>query len=380
MKIYVVQPDDTVDLISQKEGANLASMIEINQLTPPYRLAVGQALLLTEDADQNTYPPSPMETRDIFRSGYAYPYISSQVLEETLSYLSELAVFSYGFTASGDLIPPSLDDEWMIAGAQRFGVTPTLTLTPLGADGHFNNNLVTSLVHSITIQRRLVTGLAAVMLEKGYQAVNIDFEYVLLEDRDAFTTFVSYATYALNILGYQVSVALAPKYSDDQQGLLYEGMDYGGLGAAANWVVLMTYEWGYTYGPPMAVAPINQVRRVVEYALSKIPAYKICLGVPNYGYDWPLPYTQGATKASTLGNIEAVQTAVFYGVPILFDETAKSPWFRYWQYGIQHEVWFEDVRSWQEKFKLVLEYGLKGAAVWQIMKLFRAGWVLLDSM
>jgi len=48
--------------------------------------------------------------------------------------------------------------------------------------------------------------------------------------------------------------------------------------------------------------------------------------------------------------------------------------------GVEHEVWFEDVRSWQEKFKLVREFGLRGIAVWQIMKLFRAGWVLLDSM
>lgn len=191
---------------------------------------------------------------------------------------------------------------------------------------------------------------------------------------------MAYATNVLNTLGYQVSVALAPKYSDNQPGVLYEGMDYGGLGAAANWVVLMTYEWGYTYGPPMAVAPINQVRRVVEYALTKIPSEKICLGVPNYGYDWPLPYERGVTAAQTLGNIEAVQIAVFYGVPILFDETAKSPYFRYWQYGVEHEVWFEDVRSWKEKFRLVEEYGLRGITVWQLMKLFRAGWVLLDSM
>lgn len=130
----------------------------------------------------------------------------------------------------------------------------------------------------------------------------------------------------------------------------------------------------------MAVAPLPNVEAVLRYALSVIPSEKIYLGIPNYGYDWPLPYVRGATKATTLGNVEAVQTAVFYGVPIQFDETAKSPWFTYWQYGVQHEVWFEDVRSWQEKFKLVREYELKGIAVWQIMKLFRAGWVLLDSM
>ncbi len=129
----------------------------------------------------------------------------------------------------------------------------------------------------------------------------------------------------------------------------------------------------------MAVAPVNQVRRVVEYALTRIPEEKISLGVPNYGYDWPLPYVRGTTRARTLGNVEAVQLAIFYGVPIQFDETAQSPFFRYWQYGVEHEVWFEDVRSWQAKFRLVEEYGLRGIGVWQIMQLFRAGWELLDG-
>lgn len=376
MKIYVVQPNDTVDSISRQQNAGLASLIEVNQLTPPYRLAVGQALLLTGNDSPDILPPD--RPGAVLRSGYAYPFISAQVLSETLNHLTELAVFSYGFTDSGGLIPPALDDQWMTANAVSRGVLPTLTLTPLDSDGRFNNTLVSSLIRSPSAQRRLITGLASVMLEKGYQAVNIDFEYILGEDRDAYTAFVAYTTYALNILGYQVSVALAPKYSDDQQGLLYEGMDYAGLGAAANWVVLMTYEWGYTYGPPMAVAPLNQVRRVVEYALTKIPAGRISLGIPNYGYDWPLPYTRGTTKARTLSNLEAVQTAVFYGVPILFDETAKSPYFRYWHYGVQHEVWFEDVRSWLEKFRLVREYKLKGFTVWQIMNLFRSGWVLSD--
>lgn len=248
MEIYVVQPDDTIDKIAKEQRTDLNSIIEINQLVSPYRLAVGQALLLPAGSLSGTGAIYPTAKREIFRSGYAYPFISPQVLEETLLYLSEMAVFSYGFTTTGDLIPPTMDDKWMVEKSEKNNVMPTLTLTPLGADGRFNSYLVSALVRQRTVQRRLVTSLAAELLEKGFQAVNIDFEYVQKEDRDAFTAFVAYATNVLNTLGYQVSVALAPKYSDNQPGVLYEGMDYGGLGAAANWVVLMTYEWGYTYG------------------------------------------------------------------------------------------------------------------------------------
>ena len=71
----------------------------------------------------------------------------------------------------------------------------------------------------------------------------------------------------------------------------------GAIGGIADSVLLMTYEWGYTYGPPMAVAPINHVRRVAEYGASVIDPEKIQMGIPNYGYDWPLPFVQGQTRA-----------------------------------------------------------------------------------
>lgn len=136
----------------------------------------------------------------------------------------------------------------------------------------------------------------------------------------------------------------------------------------------------YTYGPPMAVAPINMVRRVVEYALTEIPVYKISMGIPNYGYDWPLPYERGVTRAETISNLEAVQIAIDNGAEIQFDEESMSPYFRYWKFGIQHEVWFEDARSYKAKFDLIKEYGLTGAGYWQLMQFFRANWLILSQM
>lgn len=127
----------------------------------------------------------------------------------------------------------------------------------------------------------------------------------------------------------------------------------------------------------MAVAPLNMVRRVVEYAVTEIPPQKIKLGIPNYGYDWPLPYERGVTRARTIGNIEAVQIAIEHGVDIQFDDVAQSPFFRYTEEGIEHEVWFEDARSIRAKFGLIQEFGLVGAGYWQLMQLFRANWLLM---
>lgn len=372
MEIYVVNPGDTVDSIAAENGVPVDTILYNNQLEYPYELAVGQALLLSKGEGEQG-------GKTVEVNGYAYPFIQRDVLDQTLPYLSDLSVFSYGFTTEGDLIFPTLDDTFMIEAALAMGVSPVLTLTPIGPDGRFSNYLITSMVNNLDAWENLIGQLVETVQEKGFRGVDIDFEYILAEDAEAFAEFVGNVRLAINEIGYPVSVALAPKTSDDQPGLLYAGKNYALLGEAADKVLLMTYEWGYTYGPPMAVAPINKVREVVEYALTRIPAYKVNLGIPNYGYDWPLPFEQGVTAAKTIGNIEAVRIAIENDAQIQFDTTAMSPYFRYVKDGVEHEVWFEDVRSMEAKFNLVREFDLRGMGYWQIMKLFRANWLLLSD-
>lgn len=363
---------DTIDTIAQTFGILPEKLAEDNQIPYPYALAVGQALLILYDVEvAGTYP--------LVANGYAYPFIDELILEETLPFLTKISVFSYGFTVEGDLVFPQIEDTRILNGAAQFGVAPILTLTPLDETGRFNNNYISILVNNGEISDRLLSQLLVVMESKGYAGLDIDFEYILPQDRVPFAEFVEKTRIFMNDYGYSVSVALAPKVSADQPGLLYEGKDYALLGEAANSVLLMTYEWGYTYGPPMAVAPLPNVRRVVEYAITEIPVEKIDLGIPNYGYDWPLPFEKGVTAARSIGNREAVDIAVAYGAEIQYDEVAQSPYFYYTdEYGIEHEVWFEDVRSMLAKFNLIKEYNLRGCGYWQLMRLFRANWLLLN--
>lgn len=370
MEIYIVQPGDSVYRIAQEKGISQESVIYNNQLAYPYNLVVGQALLLSVGT-------SDTQKRLVEIGGYAYPYINKNVLTQTLPYLSKLFIFSYGFTEQGEIVPPKSDDTFMIEAALSYQVAPILTVAPFGLDGRFNNYLISQVANNEQVQNRFIAGIIEIVQQKGFQGVDIDFEYIRSEDRIAFAQFVANVREAVNAIGYPVSVALAPKTSDDQEGLLYAGKDYRLLGEAADEVLLMTYEWGYTYGPAMAVAPINQVRRVVEYALSRIPAGKINLGIPNYGYDWTLPFVQGESKARAIGNVQAAGIAYENKVPIQYSEQAKAPYFNYVREDREHEVWFEDVRSMRAKFDLVKEYGLKGMDYWQIMRLFRANWLLL---
>lgn len=373
MEIYIVRPGDDLNSIAGRAGLPKGAIIYDNQLVPPYDLVVGQALLLTDETNTEA-------RRKIDAGGYVYPYVDEKILEDTLPHLSKLGIFSYGFTKSGDLVPPKGDDTWIIESAGQHRTLPILTLTPLGSDGRFDDTLITAVISSQVAIQRLIDQLIQTMTFKGYRGLNIDFEYIAASDRENYTHFVREVTIQLNALDYMVSVALAPVTSDEQRSVLVSGIDYQAIGEVANYVYLMTYEWGYAYGPNMAVAPYDKVREVLDYAVTKISPEKISLGIPNYGYDWPLPFVQGETRAISLGTTEAIQIASAHNATIQFDFVSVSPFFRYTKDGTEHEVWFEDVRSLQAKYALVEEYGLRGCFFWQNMRLYRAGLLLLSDM
>ena len=373
MAIYVVSAGDNVDGIAAEFGITAAEIIYANQLIYPYRLAVGQALWLPFAQD------SPALGRGIYSNGYAYPFIDKAVLADSLPYLSSLSIFSYGFTAGGYLLVPNLPDEPLIAAALAQGTRPILTLTPFGEDGNFNNNLITQMLADPAARERLNQQLVQIMQQKGYWGIDVDFEYIFASDRDTFTAWVGELSELMRANGFTISVALAPKTYAGQPGLLYEGQDYAALGALVDYVLLMTYEWGYTYSAPQPIAPLDWVRRVVEYAVTEIPPEKIDLGIANYAYDWTLPYVKGESKAESMGLAQAMQRVIDMGAQIFFDEQAYSPYYNYTLNGVQHEVWFEDVRSLSGKLALVNEFGLHGGGWWQIMRLFRAGWLTLAA-
>lgn len=320
-----------------------------------------------------------LQNETILVNGYAYPSIAPETLDAWLPSLTFLSAFSYGFTEDGQLI--DLQDENLRLPAQEAGVQSLLVLTPLDKQGAFNNQLVKTLLENTQAQEQLIDNLLLMVREKGFFGVDFDFEFVYGENRDAYTDLVRRTRERLNEAGYLVTVALAPKTSADQPGLLYQGHDYGGMGQAANFSLLMTYEWGYTYGPPRAVAPLDQVRLVIEYGLTEIPADQILMGIPNYGYDWRLPFVKGESRAEKISSDEAVARAERYGAEIQFDEIAQSPYFYYTdENGSSHAVWFEDARSLQAKLGLVSEYGLAGISYWNIMDYFAAGADVLREM
>ena len=155
----------------------------------------------------------------------------------------------------------------------------------------------------------------------------MDFEYLPPEDKEKYVDFLKRLASKAHPEGLTISAALAPKTSANQPGKWYQGHDYKAIGEVVDFVVIMTYEWGYSGGPPMAVSPINPVRQVLEYAVTDIPATKIMMGQNLYGYDWKLPYKVGNPFAAAVSPQAAIELAKQNNAAISYDEVAQAPLF-----------------------------------------------------
>ncbi len=405
MVIHIVSPGETLYSIADVYGTDPSILAFDNDIGDPLRLPVGQPIAVVEPIITHTvlageslesiaslYGTTVNDlyknnlflngksdifigqrlyieiTREVLGSyatgGYAYPFISETLLRRALPLMGALMPFTYGFNPDGTLVYP--EDEEMLRISRDYPTERVMHLSTLTGEDNFSVELAETLFASVELQSKLLDEIIMNMQSKGYTSLDVDFEFLGRENAVKYADFVAYCRERLREYGFGVMTALAPKTSDDQPGVLYEGHDYALLAEAADAVLLMTYEWGYTYGPPMAVSPIKPVRDVVDYALTRIPSEKILLGISNYAYDFTLPYIQGVSRATSVSTKRAFSLAAEYGSEIMFDNTAVAPYFDYVSGEEQHRVWFEDVRSISARLRLMSEKNLRGALWWNL--------------
>ncbi|WP_059170288.1 LysM peptidoglycan-binding domain-containing protein [Bacillus sp. FJAT-27445] len=411
---YVVQPGDTLYAIASRYGVSVQESASFNNIANPSLIFVGQLLQIPYfthtvksgetvwsiasrygvTANQiaranNIANPSliytgqsiriPAPVKPVKEVNAYITRMDEQGRQQVLkrgNLLTYLAPFSYSVSENGSL--SSLQDTLVLQGAKATNTSPLLTITNT-VGGSFNSDHAAAILRNPAVQDTLLTNILTQIRTKGYTGLNIDFEYVFPQDRENYNAFLRKAVSRLGPAGYTVSTALAPKVSGTQKGVLYEAHDYPAHGEIVDFVVLMTYEWGWSGGRPWAIAPITEVRKVLDYAVTAIPRGKILMGIPLYGRDWKIPWVQGTT-ARTVNLKSAVNLAARYGAAIQYNETYQSPFFRYTdESGQQHEVWYEDARSLQAKYDTVKQYGIRGVSYWVLGPPLPQNWPVLQT-
>jgi spore germination protein len=370
-QFYWVQAGDSLWSIGQKFNIDYQELARINGINPNQPLSIGLRIYI---------PPSPKSRAEF--NAYVEPFgqTVSQALEdssrEAAPYLTFLSPFSFQAKRDGSLSEPPLGNLLAIAEANQNVLVMVITNQE---EGQFSDELGRIILNDQQVQEKFLNNIVATAKKYGFRDIHFDFEYLRPEDREAYNQFLRKAKQRFSQEGWLLSTALAPKIRADQKGRWYEGHDYKAHGEIVDFVVIMTYEWGYSGGPPMPVSPIGPVRQVLEYAITEIPPNKILMGQNLYGYDWTLPFKEGDI-AKALSPQQAIQLAVKYNTNIQYDYNAQAPYIDYVdENGKQHKVWFEDARSIQAKFNLLKELNLRGMSYWKLGLSFPQNWLLISD-
>ncbi|MBE3569410.1 MAG: LysM peptidoglycan-binding domain-containing protein [Bacillales bacterium] len=362
--IYTVRLGDALSMIAARFGVTVRQILSANSLSNPNALRLGQRLIIPAVRrpviEVNAYTSSTSESsrQEVLRLGKYFTYLSP---------------FSHSVREDGTLSPLNDDRLLQAATANR---TETLIVVTNFVNRRFNSDRAAAILRNPTLQETLITHILSAVRSKGYRGVHFDFEYLYPEDRENYNAFLRRVVSRLRPQGISVSTALAPKERENQPGLLYEAHDYRAHGEIVDFVILMTYEWGWAGGRPWAIAPINKIKQVLDYAITAIPRRKMMMGTPLYGRDWRIPWMEGTT-ARTISPKEAIQLAVRYRTNIDYSEAYQAPFFHYTdETGQRHEVWFEDARSMQAKMDIVKQYRLRGISYWVLGSPFPQNWAI----
>src|SRR5215210_4028433 len=101
-----------------------------------------------------------------------------------------------------------------------------------------------------------------------------------------FTAFVQLLASKLHASNKLLSVTVHPKTSASATWDGPGAQDYTAIGAVADSVKVMAYDYHWSTSDAGAIAPLSWLDQVAIYAESTIAPQKVIMGLPWYGYDW----------------------------------------------------------------------------------------------
>ena len=296
--------------------------------------------------------------------------------------LTTIAMFGIGIERTGDLdrttpgykAYASANAIAVINAAHEHGVrvVPTFQLFDGGKMTEMN-----AFLGSSAAQQRFIDQALAIIVGRRADGANFDFEPLPGALTGKFATFLARFRAALlqRVPDGTVVVALGASAS---------GKTIARLAPLVDQLFVMAYDYrttrSTTAGP---VAPLDarwlSVRSDIARYVANAPPGKVILGMPAYGYDWPVTdRSAGATvrrDSPEVGGAFAVTyTAVTRflaehpALPVRYDLIADAPYFTYHDHdtGTYRQVWFEDRRSLNRKVDLALSSGLAGVGLWAL--------------
>ena len=423
MEIYVVQQGDDIFAIANKFSVSVDRLIQENGLIYPYKLIIGQALVITYPKQSHTVQQGDtlqsiadlynITLLQIFRNnqslsnrkyvytgetlvisyntkgnittnGFAYPFIQKETLYKTLPNLTYLSIFNYSVVEKGEILAYYEDDSALIKSAKDYGVIPLMMITTLNQQGEPNVENAYRILLNDEYQERNIHNFIDIMKRKSYQGINIVFNSINKDNQLLYENFVKKIAAQLQVEGFLIFVTINYQSQVSDGKIILEEIDYAELSPYVNGLIFLRLEWGTRYGPPVPVIDINNAKALFDYVAPVVTSDKMVFSIPMLGYDWSLPYIPNKSSANSLSINAVLDIAYNSDTKIEFDENSQTPFFYYTPFNVginsKHIIWFVDARTMKAFVELISEKGLNGCGIWNVMIYNSQLWTIINSL
>jgi spore germination protein YaaH len=203
-----------------------------------------------------------------------------------------------------------------------------------------------------------------VKLSRDVDGLDLDYENLTPDDGPRFTAFIEYLAPLLHARGKVLTVTV-------EHHLFAAGsIDWKRLSGSLDRVRIMAYQYHYEKTAPGSISPPDAVFRLAQLALARIPAEKIEISLPLYGFDWNM--SGPARVVATTAAFEKL--AARPGAVRSRDAGTQAARIQYQVSSVvkkhhkieRHEIWFEDAESLAYKVNVMRKLGIQHFGLWQL--------------
>ena len=333
----------------------------------PSGLAPAQAGEFATPAPAAVANEPPLTPHEVF--GFAPYWTLPNSSEFDLSGLTTVDYFSIGINPDGSLADsgPGWDGYQsqnfldLIDRAHAAGVRVVITVND------FSQSSLDQLATSATAPQTLAQSLLFLVKAKDLDGVNLDLEGSGSADQVGITNVVQVVSQTLKAANphYQVTMDTYASSAGDTSGFY----DIPVLSSYVDAFFVMAYQLNLHSAPNSESSLTSSMfsnQTTVNQYLNAVPASKVILGLPFFGYDWPT--TNGTLNAQPAGGPSVVTYAqeASSGHPMYWDPVTDTAWTSY-QVGSQwHEAFFEDPDSLYLAAQMAQESGIGGVGIWAL--------------
>jgi len=202
----------------------------------------------------------------------------------------------------------------------------------------------------------------------AYDGINVDFENIYLDDKDALTHFINELTWEAHKNNLIVSMDVTVMGGSDQWSKCY---DRETLGKIVDYLIIMTYDEYWASSPVSGpVASYDWVNEKIRQILEIVPKEKVIMGIPLYSRVWyetiskdqinKMDVTSKSISMTTQNRVVTEKN-----LTPLWSDKDRLYYVSYLEDDIVKKIWIETPETIAEKINLAVELNLAGYAYWR---------------